>query len=178
MTVSEKPATGAAAIDEQYARDFADRWQKAWNSRVPEEVTSLCTTDVLWDDPLTEEPERGRAAVADYLRAVWRAFPDLEFSWPEGPFASFDRAKVALHWHVTGMMLGPMDPGFAPTGRHAEFDGIDLLELRDGLVCAYSGFFDARAVAQQIGVMPASGSAGERVAVALQRLGARIARRK
>jgi steroid delta-isomerase-like uncharacterized protein len=179
MAVREKRASGAASIDEHYARDFADRWQKAWNSRVPEQVTSLCTADVLWDDPLTEQPERGRAAVAEYLRSVWRAFPDLEFSWPEGPYASFDRETLAFHWHMTATMLGPMDPpGFAPTGRRAELDGVDLLELRDGLVCAYTGFFDARGVAQQIGALPASGSAAERVAVALQRLSTRIRRKK
>jgi steroid delta-isomerase-like uncharacterized protein len=175
MTVRETLASSAAILDEHYARDFADRWQIAWNSRVPEQVTSLCTPDVLWEDPLTERPERGRAAVAEYLHGVWRAFPDLEFSWPEGPYASFERGKLALHWRMTGTMLGPMDPpGFAPTGRRAELDGIDLLELRDGLVCAYSGFFDARTVAQQIGAMPASGSAAERVAVALQRITSRI----
>jgi steroid delta-isomerase-like uncharacterized protein len=179
MAVRETPASDAASTDEHYARDFADRWQKAWNSRVPEQVTSLCTEDVVWDDPLTERPERGRAAVAEYLRGVWRAFPDLEFSWPEGPYASFDSDRLALHWHLTGTMLAEMDPpGFAPTGRRAELDGVDMLELRDGLVCAYTGFFDARGVAQQIGVMPASGSTGERVAVALQRLASRIGSRK
>jgi steroid delta-isomerase-like uncharacterized protein len=179
MAVRETRASGAASIDEHYARDFADRWQKAWNSRDPEQVTSLCTSDVLWDDPLTERPERGRAAVADYLRGVWRAFPDLEFSWPEGPYASLGHERLALHWHLAGTMLGAMDPpGFAPTGRRAELDGIDLLELRDGLVCAYTGFFDVRGIAQQIGVLPASGSAGERVAVALQRLTSRIRGRK
>jgi steroid delta-isomerase-like uncharacterized protein len=175
MAVRETPSSSATSIDEPFARDFADRWQKAWNSRVPEQVTSLCTDDVVWDDPLTERPERGRIAVAEYLRGVWRAFPDLEFSWPEGPYTAFDGEKLALHWHVSGTMLGAMDPpGFEPTGRRFEIDGIDLLELRDGLVCAYTGLFDARAVAQQIGAMPASGSAGERLAVALQRLTARI----
>src|SRR3989442_9660405 len=68
-------------------------------------------------------------------------------------------------------MLGWMaPPGFAPTGRRAQLDGVDLLELREGLVCAYNGFFDARGVGQQIGILPASGSGSERVAVALQRL--------
>jgi steroid delta-isomerase-like uncharacterized protein len=164
---------------EQLARDFADRWQKAWNSHLPERVTALCSDDVLWDDPLTEQPERGRPAVAEYLRQTWRAFPDLTFSWPEGPYASFDGHKLALHWHVTGTMLGPMQPpGFAPTGRRAELDGVDLLELRDGLVCAYHGFFDVRGVAQQIGVLPGPGSAGERIAVRLQRLQARLRGRR
>jgi hypothetical protein len=44
-------------------------------------------------------------------------------------------------------------------------------------VCNYVGFFDGRGMAQQIGVLPAPGSRAERLAVRLQRLGARIARR-
>jgi hypothetical protein len=76
-------------------------------------------------------------------------------------------------------MQGPVEPeGFAPTGRRVEADGVDLLELREGLVCSYVGFFDARGMAQQIGVMPARGSRAERIAVKLQRLGARIGGRK
>jgi steroid delta-isomerase-like uncharacterized protein len=164
-------------FSEQFARDFADRWQVAWNSRRPEEVTALCTEDVVWDDPLTEQPERGRPAVAEYLRSVWTTFPDLEFTWPEGPYCSFDGTKLACHWSVTGTMLGAVDPGFAPTGRRVEADGVDLLELRDGLVCHYAGFFDGRGMAQQIGVLPAPGSRAERLAVRFQRLGARLGRR-
>jgi hypothetical protein len=58
-----------------------------------------------------------------------------------------------------------------------EADGVDLLELRDGLVCHYAGFFDGRGMAQQIGVLPAPGSRAERLAVRFQRLGARLGRR-
>ena len=163
---------------EHFARDFADRWQRAWNSRDPDQVVSLCTEDVSWDDPLTEQPERGRAAVAEYLRSVWRSFPDLEFTWPEGPYASFDGIKLALHWRVTGTMLGAMDPpGFAATGRRIETDGVDLLELRDGLVCAYVGFFDVQGLARQAGVLPDAGSPGEKAVVAIQRLRVGIAGR-
>jgi steroid delta-isomerase-like uncharacterized protein len=167
---------GAVSLSEQFARDFAERWQVAWNSRRPEEVTALCTEDVVWDDPMTERPEHGKAAVAEYLRAVWRTFPDLTFTWPEGPYCSYDTSKLACHWRVTGTMLGPVDPGFAPTGRRIEADGVDLLELRDGLVCNYVGFFDGRGMGQQIGVLPATGSRAERLAVRLQRLGARLGR--
>ena len=174
MALEQAATEATPTTDEQFARDFADRWQQAWNSHRAEEVTALCTEDVLWEDPVTERPERGRAAVAEYLRSVWRAFPDLEFTWPEGPYASFDAAKLALHWRVTGTMLGSMEPpGFAPTGRRIEHDGVDLLELRDGLVCAYEGFFDVQSVARQIGAAPARRSRGERIAVALQRLSAR-----
>jgi hypothetical protein len=142
-------------------------------------VTALCTEDVSWEDPLTESPERGRPAVAEYLRAVWRAFPDLEFIWPEGPYASFDGIRLALHWRVRGTMLGKLDPpGFAPSGKSFELDGVDLLELQDGLVRGYVGCFDVRGVAQQVGALPAPGSRGERVAVALQRISVRLGKRR
>jgi steroid delta-isomerase-like uncharacterized protein len=169
----------AEAAGKRFARDFADRWQEAWNARVPDRVTEMCTEDVTWEDPLTERSERGREAVADYLRAVWRAFPDLTFTWPEGPYASFTGIKLALHWRVTGTMLGPMDPpGFAATGRLIELEGVDLIEIRDGLCAAYTGFFDVQKVAQQIGAAPAPGSRSERVAVGFQRLLAEIERRR
>src|SRR5437867_1469626 len=170
---------GRVPLTEDFARGFADRWQKAWNSRRPEEVVALCTDDVVWDDPLTERPERGKEAVTAYLESTWRTFPDLDFTWPEGAYCSFDKTKLACHWRVTGTMLGPVEPqGFAPTGRRVEADGIDLLELRDGLVCDYTGFFDGRGMAQQIGVLPAPGSAAERLAVRLQRAALRLRGRR
>jgi steroid delta-isomerase-like uncharacterized protein len=169
---------GQVPLTEEFARDFAERWQVAWNSRRAEEVTALCTDDVVWDDPLTEQPERGKAAVTAYLESTWRTFPDLRFTWPEGPYCSYEQTKLACHWSVTGTMTGAVEPqGFAPTGRRVEADGVDLLELRDGLVCNYVGFFDGRGMAQQIGILPASGSAAEKLAVKLQRLGAWIGRR-
>ena len=94
--------TGSAPADEKFARDFAERWQQAWNSHVPDRVTQLCTEDVAWDDPLTDQPLRGRAAVAEYLTSAWRTFPDLTFTWPEGPYTSFEQVKLACHWRVTG----------------------------------------------------------------------------
>jgi steroid delta-isomerase-like uncharacterized protein len=172
-------SVGQVPLTEEAARDFAERWQIAWNSRRAEEVVALCTDDVLWEDPLTEGREQGKPAVTAYLESTWRTFPDLNFTWPEGPYCSFERTKLACHWRVTGTMQGPVEPeGFAPTGRRVEADGVDLLELREGLVCSYVGFFDARGMAQQIGVMPARGSRAERIAVKLQRLGARIGGRK
>jgi steroid delta-isomerase-like uncharacterized protein len=177
MAVREDVESGGKVpLNSDFARDFADRWQVAWNSRRPEEVTALCTDDVRWEDPMTERPERGKAAVTAYLESTWRTFPDLHFTWPEGPYCSFDGTKLACHWRVTGTMQGPVDPGFAPTGRTVEAEGVDLLELRDGLVCDYVGFFDARGMARQIGVMPAPGGRAERIAVRLQRLGARLGR--
>jgi steroid delta-isomerase-like uncharacterized protein len=170
---------GAVPLTAEVARDFAERWLTAWNSRRPDAVLDLCTDDVLWDDPLTERPERGKAALAHYLRSLWEMFPDLEMEWRQEPFLSAAEARVVFHWRMTGTMRGPLEPqGFAPTGRSLDAEGVDVFELRDGLVCSYTGFFDARGMAQQIGLLPASGSHAERLAVTAQRLSARIERRR
>jgi steroid delta-isomerase-like uncharacterized protein len=160
------------------AREFAERWKTAWNSRRPDEVLALCTQDVAWEDPLTDGHERGSIAVQRYLESMWRAFPDMELTWTEAPLCSIEAGRIACRWRMTGTMLGSLEPqGFAPTGRHLDAEGIDLFELRGGLVGSYEGFFDARAMAQQLGLMPATGSAAERVAVAAQRITARVVRR-
>jgi steroid delta-isomerase-like uncharacterized protein len=160
------------------AREFAGRWRAAWNSRDAGGVLALCTADVLWQDPLTDGREHGAGAVRRYLETLWKAFPDMELHWVEAPLCSLDHDRLACRWRMTGTMLGSLEPqGFAPTGRRLDAEGIDVFELRDGLVGSYEGFFDARAMAQQLGLMPAAGSATERVAVAAQRITARVARR-
>lgn len=170
---------GAGPLEAGVARDFAEHWVSAWNSRRPEAILERCTDDVRWNDPLTEQPQHGKAAVASYLETLWETFPDLEMRWLEEPFVSLGGARVVFHWRMTGTMRGPLEPlGFAPTGRWLDAEGIDLFELRDGLVCSYTGFFDARGMAQQIGLLPASGSHAERLAVTAQRLSARIERRR
>jgi steroid delta-isomerase-like uncharacterized protein len=170
---------GAVPLTAEVARAFAERWLTAWNSRRSEAVLVLCTDDVRWDDPLTEQTERGKAALAHYLQSLWETFPDLEMEWREEPFLSLGGARVVFHWRMSGTMRGPLEPqGFAPTGRSLDAEGIDVFELRDGLVCSYTGFFDARGMAQQIGLLPATGSHAERLAVTAQRLSARIERRR
>ena len=160
------------------ARELSERWRAAWNSRRADEVIALCTADVAWEDPLTGGPQRGAAAVRAYLDGLWRAFGDLELEWKEAPLCSLDADRAAFRWHMTGTMTGALEPpGFAPTGRRLDAEGIDVFGFRDGLVDTYRGYFDARAMAQQLGLLPGDGSAGERVAVAAQRLAVGVGRR-
>ena len=160
------------------ARQFAEHWRTAWNSRDPDQVLALCASDVVWNDPLTEGPQRGAEAVRRYLESLWGAFPDMKLDWMEAPLCAVDSGRVVCRWRMTGSMLGTLEPqGFAPTGRRLDAEGIDLFDLRDGVAQSYEGFFDSRAMAQQLGLMPATGSKAERVAVAAQRVAARVARR-
>lgn len=174
---SNGAASSAEAVPNPDPDEFAARWQEAWNSRAPDRVLELCTEDVIWDDPLTTEPERGHAAVRAYLENAWRAFPDMTFTYPESAYRADGGHRVALHWHVSATMLGTVDPpGLSPTRKSFEADGVDLLTLRDGKVASYRGFFDRQSTAEQLGLMPAPGSRGEKVALHLQRTLAKLRR--
>jgi predicted ester cyclase len=113
------------------------------------------------------------------MREAWVAFPDLRFDETDDPHLSVAGAKVAWRWRMRGTNTGPIEPpGFAPTGRAIEIEGVDLWTMRDGRIARYRAFYDFNALAIQLGLAPAPGSRMEKGAVALQRVGARVTARR
>jgi steroid delta-isomerase-like uncharacterized protein len=173
VTSSETGTSGTEAIN-----DFATRYLDAWNSRDAARIEPLLTDDIAWSDPALPEPARGVAAVQDFMRTSWRAFPDLRFEEPDPPHLSVAGDKVAWAWRMHGTMLGPLEPpGFAPTGRRMVVDGVDLWTIRGNRIAVYRAFWDLTDLSRQLGILPPPGSRAERATVALQRLQARFARR-
>lgn len=154
---------------------------EAWNARDLDALVALLAEDVFWDDPAMPEPARGREAVRRFAAALFRAFPDLEYRPVGEPLVAAGGARAVQPWRLSGTMLGPLDPpGFAPTGRLVEIEGIDLVEVRDGLLSRIVTRFDGLRLAEQVGLLPARprpGSAAERLLVRIQRVVAFFQRR-
>jgi steroid delta-isomerase-like uncharacterized protein len=166
MTVSELDA-------------FCARYVRAWNDHDAAAMADLVTEDVVWEDPALVVPARGVAAVQEFMRGGWRAFPDLRFDETDRPHRTASSDQVAWRWRMRGRMTGPLDPpGFAPTGRAMEIEGVDLWTMRDGRIARYRAFYDMNEVARQLGIAPASGSGAERAMVRLQRVQATLMRRR
>ncbi len=163
-----------ASLDE-----FCARYMDAWNSQDATRIAPLLTEDIVWHDPALPEPARGVGAVQQFMRDGWRAFPDLHFSEPDRTHRTADGDHVAWAWRMTGTFNGPLDPpGFAPTGRAMQVDGVDLWVMRDGRIAHYRAFYDLNDLSRQLGIAPPPGSRGERAMVAMQRLQARMMRRR
>ena len=62
-------------LDEQSAREFAERYAEAWNSHNAERIEPLVTPDVVWLDPALPEPARGVEEVKDFMRRSWARLP-------------------------------------------------------------------------------------------------------
>ena len=173
MPTSDTDTTRTAALEE-----FTRRYEAAWNGCDTDAMAQLITEDIVWADPAMPEPARGVAAVQEFMRASFRAFPDLRFSEPDPPAVAVNGDLVMWAWHMEGTHRGAIEPpGFAPTGRRMAVDGVDQWEMRDGRIARYRAFYDMNDLARQLGIVPAPGSRGERGMVALQRLQARLGRR-
>jgi steroid delta-isomerase-like uncharacterized protein len=164
-------------VDAEFVRLFAPRWLAGWNEHDVDALVSLCSEDVVWDDPALPAPVQGREAVREYLTGTWSMFPDLAFALSEPPLLALEGPRAAQAWRMSGTMLGP-DPwsGFAATGKRMELDGVDLYEFRNGLVARYHGRYDLSECARQLGLAPARGSRPERTLAFVQRSAMRLRR--
>jgi steroid delta-isomerase-like uncharacterized protein len=141
-------------------------------------MADLVTDDVVWEDPALPAPARGPAAVQEFMRDAWVAFPDLRFDETDTPHRTAGGDQLAWRWRMRGTNTGPIDPpGFAPTGRTIEIEGVDLWTMRDGRIARYRAFYDFNELAVQLGLAPAPGSRLEQALATLQRLGAQAKQR-
>lgn len=154
----------------------------AWNARDLSRFIELLTPDVEWYDlSMPDPPARGREAVRAFSAAVLRAFPDFTYTIKPPICVAPDGSRCAVHWHVTATHTAPFTPpGFAPTGRKAGIDGVDLFDFRGGQVCRVLTLFDPFVGAEQLfglSLRPRPGSIRERLVVGLQRMVAAWLRR-
>jgi glyoxylase-like metal-dependent hydrolase (beta-lactamase superfamily II)/predicted ester cyclase len=100
----------------------------------------------------------GPGGVREYFTEVFAAFPDLV---TEVRSMVSEGDRTAVHWVATGTHLGVLW-GIAGTGARVTFEGIDMIEVRDGKIVRNDAVPDGMAVARQIGVLPDGGSPTER----------------
>jgi steroid delta-isomerase-like uncharacterized protein len=161
--------------------DIANRLLDAWNARDLDRFVALLSEDVEWYDPaMVQPPARGRAAVREFSESIFEAFPDFRYEVDAPMCTAADGSRCAIVWRVTATHQNALRPlGYAPTGRRASFEGIDLLDIRNGEVTRIRTSFDPIVVAEQLLGMrlrPVPGTWQAAFAVTTQRFLAWIAR--
>jgi steroid delta-isomerase-like uncharacterized protein len=156
-------------------RAFGERYMNAWNSHDADELAACCHEEIVWEDPVLPAPVRGPAAVADFLRDGVATFSDLAFEETGEPAISTDKTTAYVPWRMMGTNDGPLDPpGFPPTGRYIDINGVDVWRFRDGKLWRYRAVYDFNELARQLGLLPAPGSMPERVMVKAAQLRAKL----
>jgi steroid delta-isomerase-like uncharacterized protein len=169
--------------------EWAKPWLEAWNAHDLDALTALVTDDISWDDPATlGETVHGRDEFRAFTRTFFDAIPDVHFEGTGSPYLAPDGPRLAVPWRMTGTFTGelawwgkrygPDPPAFAPTGRRLDLEGVDLYELRDGLLARWTIHYDLFALSQQLGLVPPTDSRFTRPMLGLQRVVAARMRRR
>lgn len=165
------------------------RWLEAWNTHDLNALTALVTDDIVWDDPaMFGETVHGQDEFRAFTETFFRAFPDVRFEVVGHHYLATEGIAMAAPWRMTatftgdlafwGKRFGANPPAYAPTGRRVEIEGIDLYELRDGLLSRWTILYDLFGLSQQLGLAPPTDSPLTRLMVRGQRLVAPILRRR
>jgi hypothetical protein len=154
-----------------------------WEARDLDALVQCLSDDVEWYDPaMADPPARGRAEVRAFCEALIRAFPDFKYEILPPICVARDGSRCAVKWRITGSHLASLEPpGYAPTGRRAEFEGVDLIDLEGDLVKRILTVFDPLSPAVQLlglRLRPTPGTWRGILAVRVQRVAAWLARRK
>jgi steroid delta-isomerase-like uncharacterized protein len=168
---------------------WAARWLEAWNTHDLDTLTELVTDDIVWDDPaMFGETVNGRSEFRAFTEIFFRAFPDVRFDAARPPHVATDGLGLAVPWRMTatftgeltwwGQRYGENPPAFAPTGRRVDLEGVDLYELRDGLLSSWTIVYDLFDLSQQLGLSPPAQGRLGRLLLRGQRLAAPLLRRR
>ena len=133
------------------------RETEAWNAHDADGVAAGYAEDAVLYDVALPEPLRGRAAIRDSVAGYLAAFPDFHVEDLGDPIVSGNRA--AQEWKVIGTNDGEL-MGMPPTGKSATTYGCGTVEFGDdGLIHRAGNYWNAAALMQQLGVMPAAAGA-------------------
>lgn len=123
-----------------------------------------------YEDPLSDGPLAGPAAVGAHAKRLWSGFPDVRLE-STGPRLS-DGRFVASPVKVLGTHRNDLE-GIPPTGRFLVVHVVFYVELdppRERIWRARA-FYDAYDAAQQLGVLPRRGTVAERALLMLRGFG-------
>jgi steroid delta-isomerase-like uncharacterized protein len=169
-------------------RTFLARWENAWNTHNLDELETMVTEDIEWEDPAQfGETVHGRAEFRAFSELLFRAMPDVRFEGIGAPYFPTEGDGVALRWRWTGTFtgdmafwgkgFGPNPPAYAPTGRSVDLEGVDIYEFRDGLISRWVIVYDLLGLSQQLGLLPRMDGPMVPLMVRAQRVAARLRRR-
>ena len=157
MATTQKRKT-RAQVTEEIAVGYVD----ALSTRDPDAATAQFADEVI-DDVTPVGILRGPAEVREFLGELFAAFPEVEFTVEQ----STASARVcAVQWRAHGTFRGAPFQGIEPTGRRVEIRGCDCIEVEDGKIVRLTSYYDGAAFARGLGLLPQTGSGGEKAMLA------------
>lgn len=117
----------------------------------------------------------GHTAIRAFFAEMFAAMPDMVMTVDR---VVADDESAAVQWHATGTFDGGSFQGIRATGRRVDIRGVDIMEIRDGLIQHNTIYYDGASFARQIGLLPPQGSRTDRAMLAAFNAKTRVGRRR
>lgn len=127
-------------------RPPVSQWIEAFNAHNVGALVALYTDDAVLFDSGMKAARRGRSEIEQWFTTRFRTMPTIRYV-PNGQVFMED-GQAAVTWTAYG--CGPRLLGQSWLARPFQVDGVSVFTLRDGLICRQRGYYDHRAVVEQI----------------------------
>jgi ketosteroid isomerase-like protein len=118
------------------ALELATLYRDAFFARDVDAIMALVTPDFVFENVTGGERIEGADAARRHIAALHARWPDLSFEEREGGLTAGTDHAVA-EW--TARATHP------DTGRRIEWDGMDMIQVRDGRICRNAVYSSAHA---------------------------------
>ncbi len=118
-------------------RELIERYNAAWNAQNLDAIDALHAEDVVFENHNAGERAVGAPAVREHIAGIFARWPDLRF---EGRSLHVGPDFAVSEWTARATTEG---------GQRLEWDGVDVLPIRDELIArkdVYSTAHAARAL--------------------------------
>jgi len=139
-------------MDGPELQELIDRYNAAWNAHDVEAIVSMHTDDSVFENHVTGDVNVWREEIGRAIESIFAVFPDLSF---ETRRAYVRDDLVVQEWTARGTHEGPMTRSgieVQPTGRKVEYNGMDVIPIRDGLVARKDVYSDSITLLRQLGL--------------------------
>jgi len=127
--------------------DTARKYLDAWNAHDADAIIKTFAADGTYHDPTTGEISGD--AIGINAKRLWEAFPDLSFEVVT--LAAAGAGRVVAEWIMQGTNTAAFQ-GLPATGRTISLPGVDVIEIGANGIKAVKGYFDTRAIPDQLGL--------------------------
>ena len=103
---------------------------------------------------------RGHGEIRPLFEQIFAATPDFEIVVEH---VTADDERGVIQWRSRGTHTGAPLFGLEPTGKVSELRGVDVMEVRDGLITRNTVYYDGAAVARGAGMLPPQDSSAEKM---------------
>jgi steroid delta-isomerase-like uncharacterized protein len=133
-------------------QDAIERYNAAWNAHDLDTIVSMHAPDMVFENHTARERAQG-PDVREHIARIFRAWPEIAFR-TRRLYVRED--LVVQEWtasatHATELRRG--DLAAPPSGKHVQWEGLDVIPFENGLVKRKDVYSDSVAILRQVGLL-------------------------